>query len=322
MRLHLESTVTLDGQLRWLSQTSDHSIVCAGGRDPVSGPRSAFNASLRSFSLDNLTTQWEFSLDKSWPFSMIARSGELVFAGIQQNFTRAPCGFWGVDSRGALVTSKVIPTSFLMTGGADGLIVAVPDFEKETMAIAQAYPNDNPLLNVASTETQSVVQITHLPTSGAHQHVIVSYADTGKRRVTYVHALHRPGVLKPIWEFSSANDMLCCDGDSIISYSSEKQKEFEVINATNGQVIERHKFVDNGVQRLQVIEPGLWAVSRAERQLILFSSRAGVLDTVSLATEHPGWLELCVTTDRQRVIALSTANLQGMRTALSVFRVF
>lgn len=88
----------------------------------------------------------------------------------------------------------------------------------------------------------------------------------------------------------------------------------------NGQTLDRIKFVDNGIQRLQVIEPNVWVVARANRHLVLFSKADGFVDEISLATEHPGWLELCVSSDRKRIVALSTDNQQRMMSNLSVFR--
>lgn len=320
MRLQLESTVAIDGQLRVMRQSGVNSIACAGGRHPISGSRSAFNASLRSFSLDSLKTEWEFTLEKSWPFSVIAKSGDLIFAGIQQNFNRAPCGFWGVDFKGSLSISKDLPASFQMIGGDRDLMVAIPDFDREIVSISQVYPSENPILTVPSTETNSVVEITAFPSHHLQKQVIVTVAAAGKKRVTYIHALYREGSEHPIWEAKSCNDKLCWDGDRIITYASEKQKEFEILSSLNGRLLDRIKFVDEGVQRLQIMQPGVWAVSRSNRQLSLFSISDGVHDTVSLATEHPGWLELCVTSDRERVVALNTDNFQGMKSKLSVFR--
>lgn len=41
MRLKCESTNIVEGQLRVLLQSSGQSVVCAGGRNPLSGSRNA-----------------------------------------------------------------------------------------------------------------------------------------------------------------------------------------------------------------------------------------------------------------------------------------
>ncbi|MFO0939891.1 MAG: hypothetical protein U0930_03915 [Pirellulales bacterium] len=217
--------------------------------------------------------------------------------------------------------SKQLPASFSMSDGDGDLIAAQPDFDSQSVSIASIYPKEDLLLTVPSTESRPVLAITAIAPFQRYKQIVVTYAIHGRKGSSYVHALYREGTKVPIWEINSRNDKVCMHEDSVVTYSSENQREFEVLGASDGRVQERVKFVDDGVQRLCIVQPGIWAVARANCQLVLFSIRDKILDEVSFATQYPGWLELCLTRDPSRIVALSAENHQGMNSYLSVFRV-
>jgi hypothetical protein len=320
MKLKLETTRTLDGHLRSLVQSRDNSIVCAGGRDPINGQRSAFLARVSSFSLPGLEPEWDYTIEKSKPFSSIALCGEMVVAGIDQNFDRTPCGFWGVAVEGGeLVTSKQLPNSFLVSSANNVLMTATPDFEREIATIAECYPAETAIAKIASTETESLVGITACLGPKKEQQCIATIQVAGRKSVTYQHSLFRRGTKKPLWEISSKNVRLFCDGGSVVSYSSEKQRELEVWDLSTGEMAQRVKFSSEGVHQLAKIDKDVFVMSSGDRNLVLFSGQNGILDSVQLKTEHPGWLDFCVCSGGQHIVALSTENNRGMKSHLSFF---
>ena len=76
-------------------------------------------------------------------------------------------------------------------------------------------------------------------------------------------------------------------------------------------MVQRVKFASDCIDRRVKIDKDVWAMASGDRNLVLFSVQKGILDSVRLTTENPGWLDLCVYLAGQHIVALSTENYRG-----------
>jgi hypothetical protein len=93
------------GQFRTILLLSEN-VFLIGGVNPISGPRSSFQAIAVSLRIQDAHEVWRMALDKSKPFQHAVVHDNRLFVIVPSNFTRSFTGYLEVDTANGTIESQ------------------------------------------------------------------------------------------------------------------------------------------------------------------------------------------------------------------------
>lgn len=172
-----------EGQFRTILLSSDR-IFLVGGVNPVSGPRSHFQAIAVSLDIQEMVETWRVVVDKSKPFEQAALHGRSLFATVPHNFTRTFTGYIEIDTANG---NKVSQREF------EEVIVGVVSINNR-LFFATALRGD---YRVFSLEDEKVVDFPwerdfcywlEAIVAIGNDRLVISAFDRASSKLTYVHS--------------------------------------------------------------------------------------------------------------------------------------
>lgn len=305
-------------QYRRLAIIDNSRIVLAGGNDPITGRRSQFSAEVCCVEIDSCSTVWNQSLPRNYPFSQPVVTGDFVGVAIEFNFAREPTGlFLFAKDDGSLSRKQVVSGLKSLT----------------------AFPKTGPF--VYSLEQNDSLHIAVEWDDGRKSKLRLPYATTGLTLCDiqslsgedFVLAIRRGNSFtferwslsqpEPIWICKSKNNRCVLRNDRLLTFSTDEGLgSIGEITQDEGLESSVAKIRGAGISNLFLLDDRtvLWINHDRQVGISEFGSKNGH-HLIQLDAKCPGWTDLALLPDTNRIVTLNTNNHSDPKAELKLFSI-
>jgi hypothetical protein len=218
------------GQFRTLLLSSDH-VLLIGGVNPISGPRSHFQAIAVSLDIRNAKERWNMVVDKSKSFEHAVVHGPRLIVTIPRNFTRSFTGYMEVDiSKGTRESQCQFDDGILGAASVEGKLL----FGTALRGVYRVFSCENgertdfPWSRDSRFWLETIVGV-------ANDTLVISEFDHTLSNLIHIHSAFSING-DPLWKIESSLLNIASVGSRFLIWDGESATT-EVVDSTTGQLL-------------------------------------------------------------------------------------